>query len=100
MIVGTKKRLSIFYPKDLDFLLRNRGVRTMVLNGGFTDCCVRNAACESSNRDYRVVVLRGLVRGTNEALEALALKMFSIYLGLGMDAEDLIAEWERDIAGT
>ena len=42
LIVETKKRLSVFYPTDLDFLLRNMGVRTVVLNGGFTDCCVLN----------------------------------------------------------
>ena len=66
LIVETKKRLSVFYPTDLDFLLRNLGVRTVVLNGGFTDCCVLNAAFDASNHDYRVVVLRDLVRGTND----------------------------------
>ncbi len=66
LIVETKKRLSVFYPTDLDFLLRNMGVRTVVLNGGFTDCCVLNAAFDASNHNYRVVVLRDLVRGTND----------------------------------
>ena len=33
LIVQTKKRLSAFYPSDLDFLLRNLGVRNVVLNG-------------------------------------------------------------------
>ena len=92
-IVQTKKRLSIFYPTDLDFLLRNMGTRTVVLNGGFTDCCVLNAAFDASNRDYRVVVLRDLVRGTNEEMEDAALKMVSIHMGLVMDSADLLAEW-------
>ena len=69
-------------------------VRTVVLNGGFTDCCVLNAAFDASNRDYCVVVLRDLVRGTNEELEDAALKMISIHMGLVMDTEDLLAEWE------
>ena len=55
-IVETKKRLSIFHPTDLDFLLRNMGVRAVVFNGGFTDCCILNAAFDASNLDYRVVV--------------------------------------------
>jgi len=93
MVVETKKRLSVFYPTDLDFLLRNLGVSTVVLNGGFTDCCVLNAAFDASNRDYRVVVLRDLVRGTNEELEEASLKMVSIHMGLVMDAADLLAEW-------
>ena len=34
--VRSKKRLSIFYPTDLDFLLRNLRRETVVLNGGGT----------------------------------------------------------------
>jgi nicotinamidase-related amidase len=93
LIVETKKRLSIFYPTDLDFLLRNMAIRTVVLNGGFTDCCVLNAAFDASNRDYRVVVLSDLVRGTNAEMEEAALKMVSLHLGLVMDSADLLAEW-------
>lgn len=93
LVVETKKRLSIFYPTDLDFLLRNMGVGTVALNGGFTDCCVLNAAFDASNHDYRVVVLRDLVRGTNEEMEDAALKMISLHMGLVMDSVDLLAEW-------
>jgi nicotinamidase-related amidase len=95
LVVDTKKRLSVFYPTDLDFLLRNLNVRTVVLDGGFTDCCVLNAAFDASNLNYRVVVLRDLVRGTNEEMEDAALKIVSLHLGLVMDAADLVAEWKR-----
>jgi biuret amidohydrolase len=94
-LVETKKRLSIFYPTDLDFLLRNLRVDTVVLNGGFTDCCVLNAAFDASNRDYKVIVLRDLVRGMNEEMEDYALKIISLYLGAVMDSNDLISEWTR-----
>jgi nicotinamidase-related amidase len=92
-IVDSKKRLSVFYPTDLDFLLRNLDVRTVVLDGGFTDCCVLNAAFDASNRNYRVVVLRDLVRGTDAALEEAALGIVSLHLGLVMESEALLAEW-------
>ena len=95
LIVQGKKRLSIFYPTDLDFLLRNLGVRVLVFNGGFTDACVLNATFDASNRDYRVVVLRDLVRGTNDEMEAAALKLVSIHTGLVMDSADVLAEWQR-----
>jgi nicotinamidase-related amidase len=93
LIVETKKRLSIFYPTDLDFLLRNMDIRTVVLNGGFTDCCVLNAAFDASNRGYRVLVLSDLVRGTNVEMEDAALKMISLHTGLVMDSADLLATW-------
>lgn len=98
LIVQTKKRLSVFYPTDLDFLLRNLRVSTVVLNGGFTDCCVLNAAFDASNHDYRVVVLRDLVRGTNAEMEDAALKMVSLHLGLVMDSADLVAAWQAQDA--
>lgn len=95
-LVETKKRLSIFYPTDLDFLLRNLHVDTVILNGGFTDCCVLNAAFDASNRDYKVVVLRDLVRGMNEEMEDYALKIISLYLGAVMDSSALLDAWARN----
>jgi biuret amidohydrolase len=94
LIVETKKRLSAFYPTDLDFLLRNLRVEALVFNGGFTDCCILNAAFDASNRNYRVIVARDLVRGTDEQLENAALAMVSLHLGLVADAADILAEWQ------
>ena len=93
--VENKRRLSAFYPTDLDFLLRNQSISTVVLNGGFTDCCVLNTAFDANNHNYRVIVLRDLVRGTDEHLESAALSMVSLHLGLVMDSECLIEQWQR-----
>lgn len=95
LIVETKKRLSPFYPTDLDFLLRNLKSTAIVINGGFTDCCVLNAAFEGSNLGYRVSVAQDLVRGTNEEMEVAALKMVSLHCGIVVDSKDLIKEWKR-----
>ncbi|HLG81914.1 MAG TPA: isochorismatase family cysteine hydrolase [Bradyrhizobium sp.] len=93
LVVAGKKRLSPFFATDLDFLLRQMNVRTVILNGGMTDCCILNAAFDASNLSYRVVVLRDLVRGTNEEMEDAALRMVSLHLGIVTDAADLLAEW-------
>jgi biuret amidohydrolase len=74
MRVENKRRLSAFYPTDLDFLLRNQRITTVVLDGGF-------------------IVLRDLVRGTDPHLEAAALTMVSLHLGLVMESQDLLAQW-------
>ena len=80
---------------ERDFLSQgaSMGVRRVVLNGGFTDCCVLNAAFDASNRNYRVIVVKDLVRGTNEEMEDAALKMISLHLGLVMDSIDLLEGW-------
>lgn len=93
--VENKRRLSAFYPTDLDFLLRNQRIETVVLDGGFTDCCVLNTAFDANNRNYRVIVLQDLVRGTDEPLEQAALAMVSLHLGLVMSSADLLAVWRQ-----
>ena len=94
LLVTTKKRLSVFYPTDLDFLLRNIRKETLVLNGGFTDCCVLNAAFDASNRDFNVVVLRDLVRGTNAEMEDAALRIISLHLGVVTDSDEVLRAWQ------
>ena len=91
-MVTTKKRLSAFYPTDLELLLRNLGIRRVVLTGCMTDCCVINTAFDAANRDFRVVVPRDLTRGS-EHLEEPALRMISLHLGLVVDSDALLSEW-------
>lgn len=93
LMVSNKRRLSAFYPTDLDFLLRNQRIDTLVFNGGFADCCVLNSAFEANNLNYRVIVLRDLVRGTDEHLESAAFSMVSLHLGLVMESQDLLDVW-------
>lgn len=94
-VVSGKKRLSAFYPTDLDFLLRQLGVTTVVLNGVMADCCVLNTAFDASNLGYRVVVAADLVRGTDPDLERAALAMMSLHMALVLDAADLAETWSR-----
>ena len=91
-MVTTKKRLSAFYPTDLELLLRNLGIHRVVLTGCMTDCCVINTAFDAANRDFRVVVPRDLTRGS-EHLEEPALRMISLHLGLVVDSDALLDEW-------
>jgi len=95
IIVSGKRRLSPFFATDLDFLLRQMGIKRVVLNGGLADSCVLNAAFDASNLSYRVVVLRDLVRGTDEAMEAAAMKIVSLHLGLVTESSELVQHWEK-----
>jgi nicotinamidase-related amidase len=99
LIVETKRRLSAFYPTDLDFLLRNMRIETIVLDGGFTDCCILNTAFDAGNHNYRVIVARDLVRGTDDHLEKAALAMVSLHLGLVADSADILTEWRSRSVG-
>lgn len=60
------------------------------------DCCVLNTAFDASNLGYRVTVLADLVRGTDAPLEAAALAMISLHVGMVTDSDTLLAQWRRE----
>jgi nicotinamidase-related amidase len=91
--VRTKKRLSSFYPTDLEFLLKNLDVDNLVITGTFTDACVLSTAFDAANRDFRVLVPRDVVAGYSAEAEHAALMIISLHLGLVVDSSDLVGEW-------
>ncbi len=51
-----KRRYSGFYGTDLEMLLRELGVDTVILTGLHTNICVRHTAADAFYRGYRIVV--------------------------------------------
>ena len=93
--IRTKKRLSAFYPTDLEFLLRQLDVYNVVLTGTLTDCCVINSAFDAANRDFRVAVPRDVTGGLSEETERWAFGIISMHAGLVVDSDALVAEWSE-----
>jgi nicotinamidase-related amidase len=91
--VRTKKRLSAFYPTDLEFLLQNLDVDNVVITGTYTDACDLSTAFDAANRDFRVIVPRDVVAGYSEEAENAALLIVSLHLGLVVDSQALLQEW-------
>lgn len=91
--IRTKKRLSSFFPTDLEFLLRNLDVHNVVLTGTFTDACVLSTAFDAANLDFRVIVPRDVVAGFSADAEDAALRIISLHLGLVVDAPALLSEY-------
>jgi biuret amidohydrolase len=91
--VRTKKRLSAFYPTDLEFLLHQLDVKNLVITGTLTECCDLSTAFDAANRDFRVIVPRDVVAGSSSEAEQAALLIISLHLGLVVDAPVLLAEW-------
>ena len=93
LVVQTKKRLTAFYPSDLDFLLRNMRVENVIMNGCLTDCCVLNSAFDAANLGYRVTVVGDLSRGTNVEMEEAALRIMALHTAVVADSADLVRTW-------
>lgn len=97
LMVTSKKRLSPFYSSDLELLLRNLDIRTIVLVGAMADCCVLNCAMDGANRDFRVVWCQDLIRGTEE-LEPCASKIVSLHFGLVVNSNELTEQWKKTLS--
>lgn len=93
-LIVHKKRMSSFFASDLDFLLRNLGRSTIVITGIFVDACDLSTAFAAADLDYRVVIPRDIAKGSSSEMEDAALSIVSMYLGLVVESEDLIAQWE------
>jgi nicotinamidase-related amidase len=98
--VRTKKRLSAFFPTDLEFLLRNLAAENIVITGTYTDACDLSTAFDAANRDIRVTVPRDVVAGYSEEAENAALLIISLHLGLVVDAPALLREWYARVGRT
>jgi len=96
LTVDTKKRLTAFYPTDLEFLLRNLKKNTIVITGLMTDCCVLSTSFDGSNRGFNILVPRDLTRGFNPEMEDAALSIISLHLGLVVDSQELISRWKEE----
>ena len=56
-----KKRYSAFFGTDLDAILRRLGASEVVISGVNTHACVRTAAIDAYQRDFRVILARDCV---------------------------------------
>jgi len=54
-IIG-KRRYSVFFQTDLDLLLRELKVDTVILTGLHTNVCVRHTAADAFFRGYNIII--------------------------------------------
>lgn len=59
-----KRRFSGFFQTDLDLILRELGIQTVVVTGVVTNICVRSTCHDAFFRGYKVVVPKDCVRAT------------------------------------
>lgn len=57
-IVISKHRYSAFYETELDTILKNMGIDTLIISGVLTNLCCESTARDAMFRDYRVIFLQ------------------------------------------
>jgi nicotinamidase-related amidase len=93
--VVSKHRFSAFADTGLDLMLRARGIRSVILAGVTTNCCVESTAREAVMRDFYLVVASDCVAVKDHLrdLHEATLESLGLYFGLVRPSADLIRAW-------
>ncbi len=67
IVVEGKRGLDTFASTNLDFILRSKGIDTIVLSGFLTNCCVESTMRSGYENGYRVITLTDCVAATSQA---------------------------------
>ena len=65
IVIEGKRGLDTFASTNLDFILRNKGITTVVLGGFLTNCCVESTMRSGYENGYQVVTLTDCMAATS-----------------------------------
>ncbi|TBU96232.1 cysteine hydrolase [Pseudomonas dryadis] len=92
-----KPGYSAFASTDLDLVLRNRGIRELIICGVTTEVCVSSTLRSAVDRGYACTLVGDACGSAYPQLHAAALAMVEVEGGLFgrvLDSHTLLAEWE------
>jgi biuret amidohydrolase len=93
IVLPRQHGLSPFEGTELDSLLRNERIRTVVLVGVSVNVAILNVAFDAVNRSYDVVIPRDAVAGTPEDYVEQVLRHTLSYIATLPATADLVAAW-------
>ncbi|NMM22432.1 MAG: cysteine hydrolase [Phycicoccus sp.] len=65
IVIEGKRGLDTFASTNLDFILRSKGIETLVLSGFLTNCCVESTMRSGYENGYKVITLSDCVAATS-----------------------------------
>jgi ureidoacrylate peracid hydrolase len=65
IVIEGKRGLDTFASTNLDFILRSKGIQTIVLGGFLTNCCVESTMRTGYENGYKVITLNDCVAATS-----------------------------------
>lgn len=87
-----KRRYDAFFETDLDLLLRELGVDTVILTGIHTHICVQQTAVGAFYRGYRIIVPTDCVAAATKEWHDRGLEYMRSFLGAELTTSDALIE--------
>ena len=95
-VVITKQRHSAFFGTELDTVLKNHGIETLILAGVATNVCVDCTARDGFARDYYIVMLSDCTATFSEDLHKSTLENMDKVFGVAVDSKEVSAIWKKE----
>jgi nicotinamidase-related amidase len=93
IVIEGKRGLDTFASTNLDFILRSKGIKTVVLGGFLTNCCVESTMRTAYEHGFDVVTLTDCLAATSPEEHANAIKYDYPMFSTPMTSRDLLAKF-------
>lgn len=74
IVIEGKRGLDTFPSTNLDFILRSKGIETVVLAGFLTNCCVESTMRSAYERGFDVITLKDCTAALSQEEQDMAIK--------------------------
>jgi nicotinamidase-related amidase len=92
-IIIEKNTASIFIGTNFEYLMRNKGIDTILFTGISTEFGVASSARDSCNRGFYTVVVKDCVSSFNQKMHEMTLDILKT-ICLIEPSQNIIKEWE------
>ena len=92
IVIEGKRGLDTFASTNLDFILRSKGITTIVLGGFLTNCCVESTMRSGYENGYKVITLNDCLAATSPEEHDNALKFDFPMFSQPMPAKEFIGQ--------
>jgi ureidoacrylate peracid hydrolase len=93
IVIEGKRGLDTFASTNLDFILRSKGIKTIVLGGFLTNCCVESTMRSGYENGYQVITLTDCTAATSVPEHENAISYDYPMFSKPMTAAEVIAEF-------
>lgn len=91
ILIEGKRGLDTFASTNLDFILRSKGIDTIILGGFLTNCCVESTMRSGYENGFRVITLTDCTAATSQAEHDNALQFDYPMFSTPLTSEEIAA---------